>query len=124
MFANRSKSILKKFEDKDIIRVFVGANFFGQESLKLRQVRGNGVLVLTSKELYFEMWIPKRVFRIPLYSIIDFEETKWHLRKTKNRPLLKIIFTNQKGETDSAAWIVRDLDLWVNDILGQMKKKK
>ncbi|MHA1121367.1 MAG: hypothetical protein ACTSPC_00965 [Candidatus Heimdallarchaeota archaeon] len=124
MFANRSKSILKKFGDKDIIRVFVGANFFGQESLKLRQVRGNGVLVLTSKELYFEMWIPKRVFRIPLYSIIDFEETKWHLRKTKNRPLLKIIFTNQKGETDSAAWIVRDLDLWVNDILSQMKKKK
>ncbi|NPE06841.1 MAG: hypothetical protein GNW80_01045 [Asgard group archaeon] len=124
MFAKRSTSILEKFEDKDIIRAFVGANFFGQESLKLRQVRGNGVLVLTSKELYFEMWTPNRVYRIPIHSIIDFEETKWHLRKTKNRPLLKIIFTNPMGETDSAAWIVKDLDLWINDIRNQMAKKK
>ena len=124
MFAKRSKSILEKFEVKDIICLLVGANFFGQESLKLRQVRGNGVLVLTSEELYFEMWIPKRVFRIPIYSIIDLEETKWHLRKTKNRLLLKIIFTNSMGETDSVAWIVRDLDLWINEIQNQMAKKK
>ncbi len=124
MFTKRSNSILSKFEGKDILRTCVGANFFGQESLKLRQVRGNGVLVLTPKELYFEMWVPKRVYRIPLYSIIDFEETKWHLRKTKNRPLLKIIFTNHNGETDSAAWIVRDLDLWISDIKNQLKKKK
>jgi len=124
MFAKRSKSILEKFEVKDIICLLVGANFFGQESLKLRQVRGNGVLVLTSEELYFEMWISKRVFRIPIYSIIDLEETKWHLRKTKNRLLLKIIFTNSMGETDSVAWIVRDLDLWINEIQNQMAKKK
>ena len=124
MFAKRSKSILEKFEGKDIIRALVGANFFGQESLKLRQVRGNGVFVLTSKELYFEMWMPKRVYRIPIYSIIDIEETKWHLKKTKSRPLLKVIFTNPTGETDSAAWIVKDLDLWISDIIYRMKKRK
>jgi len=124
MFAKRSKSIIKKYEGKDVIRSSIGANFFGQESLKLRQVRGNGVIILTSNELYFEMWIPKRVYRILIHSIIDIEETKWHLRKTKNRSLLKIIFTNSMGETDSAAWIVRDLDLWVNDIQNQMAKKK
>lgn len=124
MFTRRSKSIMEKYVGKDVIRSSIGANFFGQESLKLRQVSGNGVLILTSDELYFEMWLPKRVYRIQIHSIIDIEETIWHLRKTKNRPLLKIIFTNSMGETDSAAWIVKDLDLWINDLKNQMAMKK
>ncbi|MCK5046853.1 MAG: hypothetical protein KAS22_09760 [Candidatus Heimdallarchaeota archaeon] len=124
MFVKRSKSILAKFEGKDIIRSCVGANFFGQESLKLRQVRGNGVLVLTPRELYFEMWLPKRVYQISIDAIIDIEVTKWHLKKTKSRDLLKIIFTNHREETDSSAWIVKDLDLWINDIRNQMRKRK
>ncbi|MBK5113076.1 MAG: hypothetical protein KGD59_07930 [Candidatus Heimdallarchaeota archaeon] len=124
MFAKRSRSILEKFEEKNIIRYSNGANFFGQESLKLKQVRGNGVLVLTPKELYFEMWLPKRVYQIPIDSIIDIEVTKWHLRKTKSRDLLKVIFTNPTGETDSSAWIVRELDLWINDIRNLMMKRK
>jgi hypothetical protein len=124
MFAKRSRCILEKFEEKDIIRYSIGANFFGQESLKLKQVRGNGVLVLTPKELYFELWLPKRVYQIPIDSIIDIEVTKWHLRKTKSRDLLKVIFTNPTGETDSSAWIVRELDLWINDIRNLMKKRK
>ena len=124
MFKKRSKNILAKFEGRDIIRRSVGSNFFGQESLKLRQVRGNGVLILTPRELYFEMWWHKRVYRIPIDSILDIEMNKWHLKKTKSRDLLKIIFTNHRGETDSSAWIVRDLDLWINDIRNQMRKRK
>lgn len=124
MFSKRSKIILDKFEGRDIIRSSIGANFFGQESLKLKQVRGNGVLILTPRELYFEMWWPKRVYRISVDSILDIEVTKWHLKKTKGRDLLKVIFTNPLGETDSSAWLVRDLDLWTSEIYNLIRKRK
>jgi hypothetical protein len=48
--------------------VVPGANFFGQESAGVGQVRGNGTLVLTSTALIFEMWVPQRVVEIPLNS--------------------------------------------------------
>jgi len=124
MFRKRSKEILAKLEGRETIRISNGANFFGQESLKLKQVRGNGVLVLTPEELYFEMWVPKRICQIPIINIIDIEVTKWHLKKTKNRNLLKIIFTNLSGEIDSAAWLINDLDFWINDIRDLINRKK
>ena len=104
--------------------LYACANFFGQESLKLKQVRGNGVLILTPSELFFEMWLPKRIFQIPITDIIEIEKTKWHLKKTKSRDLLKIIFTNPTGEIDSAAWLIRDLDMWISDIRNLMRKRK
>ena len=77
MFRKRSNEILAKLEGRETIRTSVGANFFGQESLKLRQVRGNGVLVLTPEELYFEMWMPKRVCQIPI-SKLPTHLDRWH----------------------------------------------
>ncbi|NHJ85704.1 MAG: hypothetical protein FK734_09600 [Asgard group archaeon] len=123
MFIDRSKKILEKFEGSDIIRSFAGANFFGQESRGLWQFRGNGVLILTSKELFFEMWMPKKVSNIPIKNIVKVEKAKWHLRKSKNRLLLKIIFINEEGQTDSAAWLIRDLDDWINALDRLMQKK-
>ncbi|HUT80287.1 MAG TPA: hypothetical protein VMZ29_03715 [Candidatus Bathyarchaeia archaeon] len=123
MFVKRSETIIKQFDDKDIIRVFAGANFFGQESSGVWQIRGNGVLLLTSDELFFEMWMPKRKTSIPISSIIKVDTTKWHLGKTKNRLLLKVIFTNENGQTDSAAWLIRDLDQWLISIKGLIERK-
>jgi hypothetical protein len=124
MFVKRSRKIIEKFAGANIIRIFSGANFFGQETLGVWQFRGNGVLILTTKELYFELWIPKsRECRIPLESIQKIETTKWHLKKSKNRTLLKIIFTNKKGETDSAAWLVRDLQQWIDAIQRQIDNR-
>ncbi|NHK32911.1 MAG: hypothetical protein FK730_16305 [Asgard group archaeon] len=117
MFVKRSRKIIENFPNQDIIRVFAGANFFGQESVGVWQFRGNGVLILTSEELYFELWMPKnRSCRIPIQSIVKVETTKWHLKKTKNRILLKVVFINENGETDSAAWLIRDLEQWINAI--------
>jgi len=123
MFRKRSNEILAKLEGRETIRTFVGTNFFGQESLKLRQVRGNGVLVLTPEVLYFEMWVPRKVLQIPITDIIDIEVTKWHLKKTKNRDLLKVHFMNMSGEPDSAAWLVNNLDFWISDLRNMINKK-
>jgi hypothetical protein len=124
MFAKRSKDIISKFNEVDILQIHAGANFFGQESKGLRQIRGNGVLILTEHELYFEMWVPKnRICRILIRDIIQIEITKWHLKKTKSRPLLKVIFTNNLGKKDSGAWLVRDLDNWIETIQRLVDKR-
>ena len=61
-FEHRINEVMEKFKDETVLGAFGSANFFGQESLGLGQVRGNGVLVLTEKELYFEMWSPKKYY--------------------------------------------------------------
>ena len=90
-------------------------NFFGKESLGLRQIRGIGNLFLLGgpeNVLFFEMWKPKREIFIPIRKITGCEITKWHLKKTKGKPLLKILFTNEKGNADSVAWLLSNLDEW------------
>lgn len=109
----RIKEILAKFEGQEIRKKAHSANFFGQESKGRGQWRGNGVLILTTEELFFEMWLPKRILRIPLSSIQKIETVKAHLGKTRFKPLLKVVFTNEAGEQDSGAWLVRDLQDWI-----------
>ena len=116
LFKKRTKSILNKFLDTNIILVAKGANFFGQTSKRLTQVRGNGVLVLTSEQLYFEMWTSRRKIAIPRKDIKAVEIAKAHLKKTKMVPLLKVIFTNDMGQEDSAAWWVKDIDAWIEKL--------
>jgi len=41
---------------------------------------------------------------------------KSHLRKNKLRPLLKVVFKTDLGETDSAAWLLKDVHHWKKGI--------
>ncbi len=65
LFQKRIVEILDKFKDKNIILSIKNANFFGQKSHKSTQIRGNGVLILTADDLYFEMSID--LVEIPLF---------------------------------------------------------
>ncbi|MHA1111328.1 MAG: hypothetical protein ACTSRE_09515 [Promethearchaeota archaeon] len=120
LFKKRIKEIFEPFEGVPMVISAQNVNYFGQESKGLGQVRGNGSLILTDSELYYEMWAPKRVLRIPRNSILRVENPspKWHLKKSKSRPLLKIHFRNEKGEEDSAAWIVPHLEQWIQHVSG------
>jgi len=95
------------------------ANFFGLESLGVWKIRGNGVLLLTKEELIFGMWKPKRDLLILVRNIIEISNPKSHMHRSVFRPLLKIVFKNERGESDSAAWYVRELDKW-NQILNEL----
>ncbi len=123
MFRKKSQKIVESYAHLGIIKKCVGANFYGQESLGVRQIRGNGVLLLTNDELIFELWLPKRILRIPISSIIGLDQTKWHLKKTKGVNLLKVLFTNEENNADSAAWQVRDIEDW-NSFLRSLINKK
>ncbi|MBY9010599.1 MAG: hypothetical protein KGD74_12100 [Candidatus Lokiarchaeota archaeon] len=116
LFQKRINEILDKFKGKDIIISLNSANFFGQQSRKSTQVRGNGVLILTAEELYFEMWRPKKILQIPISSIVKIEITKSFLHKSVFRKLLKLVFTDLEGEEDAAAWWVTSLDKWIEEL--------
>ena len=107
LFKKRQEEILKKFEGQKVLGAFGSANFFGLESKGVKQIRGNGFLVLTENKLYFEMWVkPRTIIEIPIKSIKKIETVKSHLYKSRFNPLLKVIFTNDIGEIDSVAWMV------------------
>ena len=123
MFRKKNSKILEKYSNLGIVLSCEGANFFGQESLTMKQVRGNGVLILTNEELIFEYWFPKRVLRIPLSKIHGLEKTKWHLRKTKGVNLIKVRFTNKEYKEDSAAWWVKDIEQWTQLLESIIQRK-
>jgi len=118
---NRVESILEPFKGIPMVKLAQSVNFFGQESKGVGQVRGNGCLILTDSELYYEMWWPKLSLRIPRHMIKNVENPppKWHLKKTKGYPLLKIHFVNEQGHDDSAAWFVPELEEWIEILTGK-----
>jgi hypothetical protein len=106
--AQRGEEAQQKYPGaKTIIR---GVSFFGQESHGVTQGRGNGTLILTEDKLVFERWLPRRTYEIPLASIRGFETPKSFLGKSRFTPLLKVVFQNESGQTDSMAWQVPDLE--------------
>jgi len=112
LFKKRIKEVYDQFDEKDIIMDLYKANFFGLESWGMKQVRGNGVLILTENELFFGMLKPAKDISIQLNSIIKIKTSdKSHLRKANYMRLLKITFQNE-GKEDTAAWLVTKLDDW------------
>ena len=112
LFKNRIKEVMDQFDEKEIVMEFYKANFFGLESWGRKQVRGNGVLVLTNNELFFGMFKPAKNLSIQLDSIIKIKTSdKSHLSKATFMRLLKITYLNE-GKEDTAAWLVNRLDDW------------
>ena len=101
------------------------ANSFGRESLGVWQIRGNGGLVLTGKELHFFLFLPKRDLLIPLNTITEITFTKCHLGKATIYNLLKVRFVVE-GKSDSIAWYVSDPHAWkdrIEEAKGEGEKR-
>ncbi len=97
-----------------ILRTAASANFFGQQSSGIAQIRGNGFLALTNSRIYFlSIYSPRREISITWDRVVGVEKPRSFLGKTKFRPLLKIVFRNENGERDAAAWLVSDTDGWI-----------
>lgn len=118
LLKRRINSILENFRGRAIRKVERSANFFGIESEGMTQIRGNGVLLLTDEEIYFQMWIPNRELKIGRDRISGTEIVNAHLGRTRLRPLLKVNFMNRRGEKDSVAWLVNQPREWVSEIEG------
>ena len=88
------------------------AALFGQESLGKTQMRGNGVLALLPDQLVFERMAARRDYVIPLAQITGIENPKSYLGKSRAVPLLKVMWRDDAGKTDSIAWQVSGLSDW------------
>jgi hypothetical protein len=109
------QQVRQKFAGQTIVRMSIGANFFGQTSKGLGQIRGNGALVLTPNQLYFALFAPRRELTIQLGDVVSLFTPRVHLGKTVGAKLLRVDYRADGGE-DAAAWAVRDLEEWVSDI--------
>jgi hypothetical protein len=107
--------IAAQYGPAEILMKDLSANSFGQESLGVWQIRGNGGLVLTERELHFFLFLPKRDLLIPLDSITEITFTKCHLGKATIYNLLKVRFVVD-GKSDSIAWYVSDPQAWKDRI--------
>jgi hypothetical protein len=106
----RAVGIVEQFKGQKIL-ISSTANFFGQKSKGIWQVRGVSQVVLLPNELYSEMIYPKRILRIPIIAIREVDITKRSfLRKTRFKKLLIIHFLNESGEEDSAGWLIPHLE--------------
>ncbi|MFQ6104644.1 MAG: hypothetical protein ACE5OP_10170 [Candidatus Glassbacteria bacterium] len=106
----RSAEIMSKFEGREVLFTSRGAQYFGRKSSGLMQIRGNGDLIITPEEVYFEMWFPKRVFRTPLSSLIAVETPRFFNGRSVFMPLLKLTFHSETGGEDAVGWYVKDLE--------------
>jgi len=101
--------------DGDIVVEDRMANFFGVTSAHPWQMRGNGCLILSTKEIYFQRWSPQWDLRFPRDAITRVELVKKHLGKRVGRSLLKLTWRTEEGE-DSVAFLVSDPDAWVREL--------
>ena len=88
----------------------------GLKSLGRTQIRGNGTLALTTDELHFQQWVPRRVVRVPLHRVTEVTTERWWLGKTVGKRLLCVRWQTDEGGEDAMAWQVRDLDAWLADL--------
>lgn len=109
----REEEVRTAFKGKRILRMCPNAVFVGQTSHSaFGAVRGNGVLVLTEDELFFQMWLPKREFRLQVSAITNIQTPKSFQSRTVFRALLQVDYKNESGAPDSIAWAVSELAQW------------
>ena len=117
-----TQEVMKNFTDSEILGVTSKANFFGVLSKGKMQIRGNGILILTMNQIYFELWKPNRKYTIPITQIKSVSHPKWFLGKSKFRNLLRIDFVNESHENDAIAWLIPDLSQWESSITILIEK--
>lgn len=107
--------IANKFDKQEILGATTQANFFGVKSKGSAQVRGNGALVLTKKELYFIRAVPSKEYSIPISAIRKVSLPKTFNGKLTFVPLLCVHYDTKNGE-DSIAWALKNAKKWKDAI--------
>ncbi len=106
----------KRFAGKKIKIMDKSALYVAKQSDGYSHFKGNGYLVLTEDELYFERRVVKKLIIIPIGSIVKAESTRRLGGKSVGKMMLKVVFLTETGEQDAVAWKVKELEQWINEI--------
>jgi hypothetical protein len=112
----------KRFAGKEIQFMDKHALYVARESDGYSHFRGQGYLVLTEDELYFERQLVKRTIKIPTGSIVRVETAK-RLAGQSPGMMLKVVFRNQEGKQDAIGWKVKELDQWIKEVSLTTKRE-
>ncbi|CAM4492542.1 hypothetical protein [Paenibacillus tarimensis] len=115
IFLYRLISLKKKYKQEENLLVDYLSNFYGVSSKGMRQIRGNGILLLSRNDLVFEMYIPRKKYTIPLDTINEISKVNGHLGKVGFN-LLKVKFKSE-NHCEEAAWAVNDVDEWIKQLV-------
>lgn len=103
---------------EEVIRATRRANYFGRASASMAQLRGNGVLVLATRELVFCMLAPRREYRVPLESVVDVGYQRSFKGKTVGGELLVVHYRDEYGVLDALCFWVPEPRKWGEAILA------
>ncbi|MCC3144087.1 hypothetical protein LJ207_01990 [Halanaerobium sp. Z-7514] len=118
--SKRAEELFRNYHKDRIIYFSKEVDYLGRESTGKSKIVKNGSLLLTSDELHFVRWMPKEELVIPLENIKKIEEVESFLGRNKNKPLLKIEFNGENGNTDSAAWEIDNMHVWKESLLNNL----
>jgi len=100
---------------EEVILYANGANCFAFPGEKFT-LRGNGLLVLTSTDLHFDMWGLKKQLKIDLRAIEHAGTVKSFAGRRGRLPLLHIIFRMPDGGQLETAFAVGNAQNWADVI--------
>jgi hypothetical protein len=106
-----------RFADSTIVLRAPYAFLVAQQSRGYGQRQGCGPLVLTEDELFFAVPVFKTVFSIPLERVGPLEHTSRMLGHGILGTMLKIHYTDERGEPDALGLKLRDRERWEAEIL-------
>lgn len=108
--------VARRYPGVAVRRMEPMANFMGLESEGVWQIRGTGVLALTSEKLWFSMYFGSREIEVPLACIASVELVDSHLHKRYfGRKLLRVRFVRE-GAEERVAWLVGDPAGWMAEL--------
>lgn len=107
-------SLKRSYGQKEKLLVDYFSNFYGVSSKGIKQIRGNGILFLSSDSLNFEMYIPRRKYTISINMITEISKANEHLGKM-GVSLLRIKF-KEGSHYEEAAWAVNHVQKWINEL--------
>ncbi len=113
--AASDESIAREFAGVDVVRKAPMANYLGLESKGGKQLRGNGALVVTADEVWFQRAGGNAPLRVPRSAITGASVVRSHAGKAVGRPLVRIDFDGPGGP-DAAAWYVPDAESWAAEL--------
>lgn len=110
---NLLDDLKKELTEEDVILSGV-ATFVGRSSFGPKQAAGTGALVLTARQLVFQMIMPKRRLAVSMHSVTGAKEPKAQGGKVS---LLEVGFHDEKaGVDDAAVWVVPNPADWALQI--------
>jgi hypothetical protein len=108
--------ITQKFKQEDIYMMSFGVNYFGLESDPGKVINSSGAMVLAKEGLYYRARYSSRELFIPGGTITNIEVDNTHKGKDLHQYALAIVFINNNGKVDRAAFRVPHPNKWTTAI--------